>query len=418
MKSGGSFRRARRRQLGALCVLALVPLLGLTGCGRLANRLPASAVATAESPDSSNAPERPQQSPNPLSSALLTDLTDAEPTESSVYDADGNTHRYESGLVVRLVSVEKVPLELAGPEPGRAVAFEPGERVALIKVTVSVQNDSPVAASLAAKRPISVVARSGSASFGGPAETAAVVTSVVPTSLRPQDTVEIYRSFQLPEDKLADLTIETSVGSQTPHTFHDVALPWSATAASQSATASAVRAAEGVPAPRVYTGQGEKEFTIAKPGGPGPALLAVSAPEGGFFMGVDASGTETLSIGNPTGAFTSVEAIDLEPGVETTSITSMAAGQWSVAVRPLAAARQFADATSGAGNDVLLYTGPSGMSIVTGEGADMYRHPMIGDRLAAQAQPPQVLYDGVGVRMNTLVVVRASGPWTLRVIAD
>lgn len=125
-------------------------------------------------------------------------------------------------------------------------------------------------------------------------------------------------------------------------------------------------------APTVFTykGRGNKVLTIQKPEADKGALISttnVGAQDNFTIYALDAQLQPGDLLVNAVGSYRGTSILD-KSGESTTRLKIDGGGAWTVTIRPLSAARRMTTSTTGKGDDVVLYDGPTGVATVTNRG--------------------------------------------------
>jgi hypothetical protein len=109
--------------------------------------------------------------------------------------------------------------------------------------------------------------------------------------------------------------------------------------------------------------------------------------------------------------------LDLKSNQRTKALQIKASGAWTVTIHSLAALREFTgNATTGTGDDVVIYRGKAGAAAITNTGSRNFAVWTYGDR--SNLTVNQIgAYTGTVVWQKgpSLVVVTSDGPWTITV---
>jgi hypothetical protein len=113
-----------------------------------------------------------------------------------------------------------------------------------------------------------------------------------------------------------------------------------------------------------YKGNGTKVVRITKPGQATDAVLVTATYRGGKNFSVfalDPSLHRGDILVNVVGQYQGTNLLDSQ-GTQTRALKVQAHGPWTIKIRPAAAARRVGANAKGTGDDVLLYTGTSGVA--------------------------------------------------------
>jgi hypothetical protein len=120
--------------------------------------------------------------------------------------------------------------------------------------------------------------------------------------------------------------------------------------------------ASGSPGPRTYSGSGNAVLKIKKPRGvTGPALVVARHPGTGSFgvLALDAAMDDAAILVNVAGPYHGTTLLDGQ-GTQTQHLRIRAKGPWTLAIKPVTAARPVSMAAKGTTDEVLQYSGPAG----------------------------------------------------------
>jgi hypothetical protein len=165
-----------------------------------------------------------------------------------------------------------------------------------------------------------------------------------------------------------------------------------------------------------YAGDGNKVLKIQKPGNAtGPVLVVATHPGGGSFgvLALDSTLHESDILINVAGSYQGTTLLDAR-GTQTKNLQVRASGPWTVKIKPVSAARSVDARAKGTGDDVLRYTGTTGLATFDFRGGLNFVVTYYGQKNA-------VLVDEVGgyhgqVRIQqgpALVSVKANAAWAM-----
>jgi hypothetical protein len=118
------------------------------------------------------------------------------------------------------------------------------------------------------------------------------------------------------------------------------------------------------PVVRTYKGNGSKVVKITKPGqGTGPVLVTATYRGGKSFsvFALDSSLHRSDILVNVVGKYQGTNLLDSQ-GTQTRALKVQAHGPWTIKIKPASVARRVGAHAKGTGDDVLLYTGSSGVA--------------------------------------------------------
>lgn len=168
-----------------------------------------------------------------------------------------------------------------------------------------------------------------------------------------------------------------------------------------------------------FTGRGNQVLKIKKPGGAGAPALVVATHQGSGSFGVlalDSTMHDSDILINVAGSYQGTTLLDAQ-GTHTLNLEVRAHGPWTVKIKPVTAARSVDARAKGAGDDVLRYTGISGLATFDCRGGLNFVVTYHG------AKANTVLVNEVGryhgqVRIQkgpALIAVKANAAWTMKV---
>lgn len=175
---------------------------------------------------------------------------------------------------------------------------------------------------------------------------------------------------------------------------------------------------DGIPGARIYVGTGNATFAIDKPdGADSPAILRATAPDGDRQFSVGTRGTDgfvevtSAVFGWPSTTDTLVDY----PHGTTTEVSVHSEGTWTIEILSMREATTVAEATSGAGNAVILWTGPPGQATVTKDYDSLAEFRVLDatDAALLLAQESQLTSGALTVTTTpVLIEIRTRGNWT------
>lgn len=174
-----------------------------------------------------------------------------------------------------------------------------------------------------------------------------------------------------------------------------------------------------VPADTVYSGSGDSVLPVVLPDGDGAAAATITANGARNFVvwSLDANMAQQDLLVNTIGAYQGTVGVDLTSGASTKALQIKASGAWSVTIHSLAAVREFTgNATSGTGDDVVVYRGKAGAAALTNAGDRNFVVWSYSNR-SDLAVNTIGAYSGTVIWQAgpTLVVVKSNGAWTITV---
>jgi hypothetical protein len=176
-----------------------------------------------------------------------------------------------------------------------------------------------------------------------------------------------------------------------------------------------------VPEPRVYSGSGSDVVDIEKPGGADSVAIAhITGNAGSSYFGVtsfDESGKQVDLLVNTTDPYDGVVLMDARKDEKTTRLQVESDGDWTIEVKPLAAARHGAvpGVVEGSGDDVFILDGDPDTAQISGNADGDYfgvwAYGKSSDLLVNTTDP----YEGrVIIGKDTVViVVSAASGWKI-----
>jgi hypothetical protein len=198
------------------------------------------------------------------------------------------------------------------------------------------------------------------------------------------------------------------------------------TAPSQPSTPSAipsptptVSVAPVIAADTVYQGTGDSVVPVTLPDGDGPAAATITSSGSRNFAvwSLDTAMAQQNLLVNTIGAYTGTVGMDLDSGQHTKALQISSNGPWTVTIHSMAHLRTFTgNATTGTGDDVVIYRGNTGAAAITNTGSRNFTVWTYGDTsdLAVNEIGP---HTGTAVWQKgpSLVVVTSNGPWTISI---
>ena len=173
------------------------------------------------------------------------------------------------------------------------------------------------------------------------------------------------------------------------------------------------------PQPVAYDGGGDDVVQITKPASTA-ALYATYSGEHNFIVtGLDANQQRVGGLVNAIGAYTGTVPLDFRAGESTSFLQIMASGPWHIEIRPLSTLASFSTNGVGSGDDVLRYTGKTGIASLNYSG----EHNFIVTEYSSTGSINNLVntigaYSGrvpiTGGGTN-VIEFKASGPWTITV---
>ena len=182
------------------------------------------------------------------------------------------------------------------------------------------------------------------------------------------------------------------------------------------ATASA---APTVAADTVYNGTGDSVVPVVLPDGNGPSAATITGNGSSNFAvwSLDVNMAQQDLLVNRIGAYTGTVGMDLKSNQHTKALQITSNGPWTVTIHSLASLRTFTgNATTGTGDDVVIYRGATGAATITNTGSSNFAVWTYGSR-SNLAVNEIGAYTGTVVWQKgpSLVVVTSDGPWTITV---
>ncbi len=194
-------------------------------------------------------------------------------------------------------------------------------------------------------------------------------------------------------------------------------------ATSQSLPATTSAAATTTPrsphARTTYTGHGNKVVQIHKPGNAVGPVLVVAAHRGAGSFGVltlDSTLHESGILINVAGSYQGTTLLDAQ-GTQTQNLKVRARGSWTLHIKPVTAARSVGARAKGTGDDVLRYTGTTGVAAFDCRGGLNFVVSYYGQKVNAVLVNEVGRYHGQ-VRIQkgpALVTVQANAAWHMLV---
>lgn len=121
-----------------------------------------------------------------------------------------------------------------------------------------------------------------------------------------------------------------------------------------------------------WSGRGDAvEKLPAQFSGPELATITYSGGDNFIVNGLDASNQDAEGIVNTIGAYQGVDPVGFDSAGDV-SIQIQASGPWTIVLHDPSTARAFNGTVSGSGDDLLLYTGPTGVAAITNAGGDNF----------------------------------------------
>jgi hypothetical protein len=178
-------------------------------------------------------------------------------------------------------------------------------------------------------------------------------------------------------------------------------------------------AAPAVAADTVYTGTGDSVVPVVLPDGNGPSAATITGNGSSNFAvwSLDASMAQQDLLVNRIGAYTGTVGMDLKSSQHTKALQITSNGPWTVTIHSLASLRAFTgNATTGTGDDVVIYRGSAGAAAITNTGSSNFAVWTYGGR-SNLAVNEIGAYTGTVIWQKgpSLVVVTSDGPWTITV---
>src|SRR5262249_48858230 len=120
-----------------------------------------------------------------------------------------------------------------------------------------------------------------------------------------------------------------------------------------------------IPSPVVFDGNGDDVRAITKPAGR-PAIVHASYASGSNFIvtGLDANNQQTDLLVNTIGAYDGTVPLDFRD-TSTARLQVQASGPWHIEIRDPRSGQQFDATAQGHGDNVLVYTGRSGIAAIS-----------------------------------------------------
>ncbi len=179
------------------------------------------------------------------------------------------------------------------------------------------------------------------------------------------------------------------------------------------------------PAVITIDGTGDRVVDLKKPKSDpsSPVTLHVHYGGGSNFAvkGLDSGLQDTDLFVNTIGAFDGTVAVDFS-NTQTAKLQVTASGPWHIDVKNAEDARTFTGATTGLGDDVLLYSGSGGVAAITNQGTENFVVEYYS-RVAGGSENHDLLVNEIGSYNGQqpmaagpgFVVVTSDGRWSVNV---
>jgi hypothetical protein len=220
----------------------------------------------------------------------------------------------------------------------------------------------------------------------------------------------------------------TAVSTSSPQTSVGGASPSASSASSQasgqvtpsptSKPTSSATPSETTHVAGTYTGHGNKVVKIAKPGNLGePALIVATHPGGGSFgvLALDSTLHETDILINVAGSYHGTTLLDAQ-GAQTQNLQVRAHGAWTLKIKPVTAARSVDARAAGTSDDVLRYTGTTGLATFDCRGGLNFVVTYYGQKNAVLVNEIGRYHGQVALEKGpALISVKANAAWSMNV---
>jgi hypothetical protein len=172
-----------------------------------------------------------------------------------------------------------------------------------------------------------------------------------------------------------------------------------------------------LPPPAVYDGSGDDVIEITKPTN-GPAIVHARYTGGSNFVveALDANNEQTSLLVNEIGAYEGTVALDFEDTISS-RLQITASGPWHIEVQDPRTAQRFDAAFQGRGDNVLMYTGKTGIAAINHSGQSNFVVTEV-TRTGSDLLVNEIgQYTGrvPWAAGDAFVVVQADGDWSITV---
>jgi hypothetical protein len=171
------------------------------------------------------------------------------------------------------------------------------------------------------------------------------------------------------------------------------------------------------PIVHTYTGNGSKVLKITKPGDAADTVLVTATYRGGGNFSVfalDSSLHRSDILVNVVGKYTGANLLDSQ-GTQTSRLKIQASGPWTVKIKQTSAARRVSTHAKGTGDDVLLYTGTTGVATFDYRGTLNFV-VRYGDSTSTLVDEVGRFLGQVPIKQGPVLIdVSANGAWSMRV---
>jgi hypothetical protein len=172
-----------------------------------------------------------------------------------------------------------------------------------------------------------------------------------------------------------------------------------------------------IPPPAVYDGSGDDVIEITKPAS-GPAIVHARYTGGSNFVveALDANNEQTALLVNEIGAYEGTVALDFED-TDSSRLQITASGPWHIEVQDPRVAQRFDASVQGHGDNVLIYTGKTGIAAINHSGQSNFVVTQI------TRTDSELLVNEIGAYSGRVpwaagtafVIVQADGDWSIAV---
>jgi hypothetical protein len=197
-------------------------------------------------------------------------------------------------------------------------------------------------------------------------------------------------------------------------------IPTSTTRRPTSTTTTTTTTTTPPPQAAIYDGSGDDVIQITKPGQ--AALLHSVYNSGGNFIvkGLDAGQQQTALFVNVIGGYEGTVPLDFTD-TETVFLEVKASGPWHFEVRPLSSMPTFAGTGAGSGDDVVQYTGKTGIAQIDYSGDSNF----VVKEYSTSTNRVNLMVNEIGAYSGRVPItggsgtnvleIKASGNWTITV---
>lgn len=208
------------------------------------------------------------------------------------------------------------------------------------------------------------------------------------------------------------------VAATTPATSRDAG-PTETPSAGETTGAPLVTSPQGSKlVTRTYSGSGNKVVKIKKPGqATDPVLLTARYRGGGNFsvFALDSSLHRSDILVNVLGKYKGTNLLDGQ-GQQTRTLKVQAKGPWTIKIKQVAAAKRVTTHAKGTGDDVLLYTGTSGVATLDYRGTLNFVVKYADASSGVLADEVERYRGQVPIKKGPVLIdVSADGAWTLNI---